>query len=54
VPSIGSVVVKYNALISLPGQQLVDVGKVPQLSVLNDFGMVHPEIFECLRLTELC
>jgi hypothetical protein len=39
MPSIGLVFVKYKAVILVPWQQLVDVANVPQLNVLNDFGI---------------
>ncbi len=39
MPSVGIVYVKYDAVILLPWQQLVDVVKVSPLSVLIDFGI---------------
>ncbi len=39
VTSIGSVLVKYNAVIFLIWQQLVDVVKVAHFSVPNYFGL---------------
>ena len=39
VPSVWSVLVKYNAVILVFWQELVNIVEVPQLRILNDFGI---------------